>query len=358
MHRVDTIIFFISNYEGGVYRYTVNHATHLCHLGYNVKIFCYAKDNLVNLDFHEKIVVLKIELRKNYLLQLFKNLQFNLVKTSFVCAEASELELLYELKLDSQISFVLHGDYAYYTNTALKYIGFIDSVVCVSKTILNKLNKNPLIFNKRRLKYVPHKLDPFKTSKSIKKRNKSISFVGRPTHEKGFHIIIDLINKLDALQIFYSWHFYGFDKPDFVVLEDFSSKLIFHGYLQHEELLEKLSESQFLILPSVFEGLPISILEAFTLSVIPICSRFNDEVDSLINNGKNGFISISNDVNDYIKILQFLYNNEINVVNNDEILIEFYEATIEPAVQQSFVTYYNKNFRSRLNRIYNLLTNE
>jgi glycosyltransferase involved in cell wall biosynthesis len=96
--------------------------------------------------------------------------------------------------------------------------------------------------------------------------------------------------------------------PDRAVLEKLCDDLkiadvvTFMGQVQHQEVLAHMSKSQFYIMPSVREGLPISYLEAMSMGCV-VVGTATEGIAEIIDHGKNGFLvqpgdyeSIANDV--------------------------------------------------------------
>jgi len=61
------------------------------------------------------------------------------------------------------------------------------------------------------------------------------------------------------------------------------------GYLPHEELLDYLSKSKFLVLPSMYESDPLVLKEALSMGTPCIVSNI-PSLTGIINDGKNGFV--------------------------------------------------------------------
>ena len=87
------------------------------------------------------------------------------------------------------------------------------------------------------------------------------------------------------------------------------------GWLPKRQALEKLMKHSVFLLPSSWEGLPLSILEAMYLNRLCIVSNIPGNVDAIVN-GENGFIC--NNVDEYVHVLQQLvmYGIDEGVIEN------------------------------------------
>lgn len=110
-----------------------------------------------------------------------------------------------------------------------------------------------------------------------------------------------------------------------------SSNIKITGWKTREEVLKILNEQDVFILCSLWEGLPISLLEAMYLKKICIVSNCIGNRD-VIANGKNGFIA--DRLEDYIKILQ--NNIEESISRNA------YQSIIEKYNASNMIYEYNK----------------
>ena len=93
-----------------------------------------------------------------------------------------------------------------------------------------------------------------------------------------------------------------------------SSNIEITGWKTRNEVLRILNEQDVFILCSLWEGLPISLLEAMYLKKICIVSDCIGNRD-VIKNGENGYIA--KDLNENIKIIN---NIVFKTKNNEEIL--------------------------------------
>lgn len=86
------------------------------------------------------------------------------------------------------------------------------------------------------------------------------------------------------------------DGPDmFKLKKDFSAikksgNIVFHGPLPNNKTMEILEDADVLIMPSHFEGLPIILLEAMSLGVVPLATRLPGCTDFVVENGINGLL--------------------------------------------------------------------
>lgn len=351
MHKIRNIVFIISEISGGVTRYSLNHARKLLKSGY--KVYLANNGSKSNFTTEEIDGILSFNIKLN--LESFEaklieiGIGINQEDTSFICTEAFELDFFYLNKLKFHIVFVAHGDYPYYINSAVKYIGIIDSVACVSNSIYRKLMSHKLIFNKKKIFYIPHKLEKYDAS-NYQKDKHAVAFIGRPTKEKGFNILINLINNLEAENIFFNWHFFGFERPLDFSSKSSSQRIEFHGELNHSDLLKQLDKCQYLILPSTHEGLPLSVLEALICSLIPICNLFNKEITEIIHHNKNGFIVKDNNLNEYKNILIKLFKTGLIAPKelNKEILEKYFSASFGQLINKKYKPKYFKGFQNQL----------
>ena len=66
------------------------------------------------------------------------------------------------------------------------------------------------------------------------------------------------------------------------------SAVRFHGALGHTAAMELLSKAHLLIMPSIFEGLPLVLLEAMARGVVPIVTRLRGSTDFVVTDGRDG----------------------------------------------------------------------
>lgn len=87
------------------------------------------------------------------------------------------------------------------------------------------------------------------------------------------------------------------------------------GWLARKEALKRVNELDIFLLPSLWEGLPLSLLEVMYLKKICIVSRVNGNRD-VIRDKKNGFFGDT--VSDYIKIIQELLEGHYPIKQIEE----------------------------------------
>lgn len=64
----------------------------------------------------------------------------------------------------------------------------------------------------------------------------------------------------------------------------------FYGTLQRERMREVLAGQDVLLLPSSYEGHPLSVMEAMAAGVVPVTTRLEGVTDGVVTDGVNGFL--------------------------------------------------------------------
>jgi glycosyltransferase involved in cell wall biosynthesis len=119
-------------------------------------------------------------------------------------------------------------------------------------------------------------LDKFKPVKKKQKNDRiHLLNIGRFVPHKGHVYLLEAIKRLSSRSdIVLHLVGYGPLLPKMMKLSNklgIKKQVIFHGYVPDEELLELYSKSDVFILPSIYEGFPVAILEAMAMA-LPIVS--------------------------------------------------------------------------------------
>jgi glycosyltransferase involved in cell wall biosynthesis len=162
----------------------------------------------------------------------------------------------------------------------------------------------------KNIKVIPNPVHVINTDISLKK--KQIVTVGRLSREKG-HII--LIRAFAAMEQ-NDWYLHivgdGKERPSLeneVRKFGIQERVIFHGQIKNFHQI--LGESSIFVLPSFYEGFPNALLEAMSVPLACISSDCIAGPGDIIQNGKNGILVATGDVNKLIEALNLLTTDSI-----------------------------------------------
>lgn len=158
------------------------------------------------------------------------------------------------------------------------------------ETIYNSNNYN-LYTN--RLYAIGNKVNtPNKSILEIKKYEKKIIYLGREATEKRLYLVGKIASRI--IQLFPDSQFICIGPPEKCIEEDDRKQIIFTGVLNEAQIEKHFLNTSIIILTSIFEGLPLSIMEAMTYGVIPICTDVGG-VSELIKHKETGFLISAKD---------------------------------------------------------------
>lgn len=131
-----------------------------------------------------------------------------------------------------------------------------------------------------KLSLIPHSVNfnthEYSEIKKAKNENPylDILFVGRVENDKGITETLEAFNNIPKSSKNIRLNIVG-DGP---LLKKLSEKytdprIIYHGYLQREELQELLMKGHIFCMPSTSENLPLTVLEAMFFGVVPVFSK-------------------------------------------------------------------------------------
>lgn len=120
----------------------------------------------------------------------------------------------------------------------------------------------------------------------------------------------------------------------------FSDRIIYLG--ERRDIPQLLSECEAMCLPSIWEGLPIVMLEALSVGCIPLCSNVGG-IPNVISDGINGLLSESPQRDDYYKTIKKFLLMDSNALSKmkKEAQLSFKHYSIEQTTA-NYLSYYRE----------------
>ena len=92
--------------------------------------------------------------------------------------------------------------------------------------------------------------------------------IGRLCEQKGQWILLQAVNRLKTAMPELTLHLVGDGEyreifEEYAQQNDLKDRVVFHGWLSGEQIIEQLDSASAMVLPSFAEGLPVVIMEAF-----------------------------------------------------------------------------------------------
>lgn len=150
---------------------------------------------------------------------------------------------------------------------------------------------------------------------NLKKTKDTLIFIhiGRYSKQKNQQLLIEAFNNFDREGLDFLLLIIGsdFDSIEGLHLQQIAcSKIHFLG--PKKNVADYIIQSNVFCLTSIYEGLPISLLEAISVGCIPICTPVGGIIDVIID-GKTGYLSEDITVESYIKaVRRFLNHNSVS----------------------------------------------
>jgi len=174
----------------------------------------------------------------------------------------------------------------HYLHTQLKY----DKIISVDSKFAQQRNVN------KNIAIIPNgvdikKFDSVKTSKSKKFK---ILYVGRLHPQKGLKYLIKALGNIKSKLKDVEVHIVGMGDQegylkDLVRKEGVAKYIKFRGKILDKKLIKEYKSSYLFVLPSLYEGQPLTLLEAWAAKLPVLVTNVGGNSDFVVN-GKNGVI--------------------------------------------------------------------
>jgi glycosyltransferase involved in cell wall biosynthesis len=208
------------------------------------------------------------------------------------------------------ISYLVH-DY-FYVEIALRFYPIIDIAIAHSSFFQDILcAANPTYYHTHS-KYIPYGVpQPHETlpTKSNTK-NLNVVFLGRLVEEKGVHLLYEMDEVLKSKNIIVAWTIIGNGYLKEILHKKWALKtnITFSNPPTSDGLFQLLKDKDILVLPTVFEGTPVSIIECLANGIVPVVSDLPGGIRDIVNDGI-GFRCKIGDISNFTDKIEILHHN-------------------------------------------------
>ena len=190
-----------------------------------------------------------------------------------------------------------------------KYLNKADKIIVLSKEWKEYFSK---ILDNAKIEIIHNGvLLPSDYDKDLS--NKNILFMGRINEKKGIYDLIKVISLLKKQYKDICLYVGGSGEEDRLksIIKDYKldENIQMLGWINGVQKDELFRKCAFFVLPSYFEAMPMSVLEAMSYKCITISTEIGG-IPQMIKSGENGFLVKPGDVNSLYKILDELLKNE------------------------------------------------
>lgn len=137
----------------------------------------------------------------------------------------------------------------------------------------------------------------------------SILYMGRIERNKGVDFILSATQMLQTEGISFKLHVAGKEETDGEFLPKFSNELgtnfIYHGVVFGWQKVEVIKSCDIFLLPSFYEGLPMSLIETMSFGLVPIVTEVGG-IPNLVKNGENGVYVEIKDTDSIVRQIKYL----------------------------------------------------
>lgn len=140
----------------------------------------------------------------------------------------------------------------------------------------------------------------------------SLLYLGRIEKNKGIDYILEATKHLKNEGVDFVLNFAGMEENEGEYIPTFQQELgdrfIYQGVVYGQLKTDLLKSCEVFLLPSFYEGLPMSLIETMSFGMVPIVTKVGS-ISTIVNDNKNGLFINVKDANDIVMKIKLLLSN-------------------------------------------------
>lgn len=199
-----------------------------------------------------------------------------------------ELALATAYELERAIVQIVHDEY--HLELALRHEPAVDAFVAHSKVFYDRL-RHHLPHRLESIHYLPYGIPIPRRTRKPSSGPLRLLFIGRMTSQKGIFDLPEIDRLLHEGGVPVRWTLVG-DGPDRRRLfEQWVPKSPMRHVVPsaNDDVLELAAEHDVFVLPTRFEGFPVSLLETMGVGLVPVVSHLPGGISEVVRDGVTGY---------------------------------------------------------------------
>jgi glycosyltransferase involved in cell wall biosynthesis len=247
-----------------------------------------------------------------------------------VAGDLLDLAMLSVHDVGRAVVLILHGDYDYYYDLAVKHDRVVHAYVAYSRRMYEQL-VDRLPHRADSIHYLPYGIPLPQRVRRTSDGPLRLIFAGRLEHgQKGVLDLPSIAAQLRDKSVAATWTIVG-DGPDGARLRaawPASPSVRYLGSLTNAETIDRLADHDVFVLPTRVEGLPVALLEAMGSGVVPVVSDIDSGVPDIVTAEATGLLPQVGDVTGFADAIARL--------DGDRPLLERLSAAARRTVEERF----------------------
>ncbi len=199
-----------------------------------------------------------------------------------------ELALATAYDLERAIVQIVHDEY--HLGLALRHEVVVDGFIAHSKIFYDRL-RSELPHRHESIHYLPYGIPIPEASRQPSSGPLRLLFIGRMTSQKGIFDLPEIDRLLDEAGVEVEWTLVGDGPERRRLLEEWTPKAPMRHVVPNanDDIFELAAEHDVFVLPTRFEGFPVSLLETMASGLVPVVSLLPGGITEVVQEAVTGY---------------------------------------------------------------------